>query len=200
MKFSCGIEIKESTKCLLFDLDGTLVNNMHLHVEAWVKTGREFNVGITEEMIQINAGIPTRQLIKKLSIENNWTLNYEVFTKAKQTRYKEVKKQSGTIKTIDPIIEIARHYKGELPMGIGTGSSRSNALNALQEAQILDWFGIVVAADDVTMPKPHPEVYLKGANALGIDPSKCLVLEDGDKGIESAIAAGMEYIDVRNFL
>lgn len=200
MQFSCGIEINEKVQCLLFDLDGTLVDNMHLHVEAWMMTGDEFKVPITAEMIHINAGIPTRQLIEKLSQEYNWKVDYELFTQSKQSRYKQVKKDSGQINIIEPIVEIARYYKDDLPMGIGTGSSRSNALSALEEANMLNWFGVVVAAEDVKHPKPHPEVYLKGAKILGVDPEYCLVLEDGNKGIQSAVEAGMDFIDVRKYL
>jgi len=85
-------------------------------------------------------------------------------------------------------------------MTIGTGSSRGNALAALEDAEILDWFDLVVTADDVEFPKPHPEVYLKGAEFVGVDPKDCLVFEDGDKGIQSAIDAGMKWVDVRDYL
>lgn len=200
MKFDCGIEVKEDIKALLFDLDGTLVDNMHLHIQAWVRAGKEFSIPITEEMIVINAGIPTKQLIRKLSDENNWTIDEKAFTTVKQRLYKEVKAAAGAIVKIEPIIAIAEYYRGKLPMTIGTGSSRGNAIAALEDARILDWFDLVISADDVTFPKPHPEVYLKGAEYVSVDPKHCLVFEDGDKGIESAIAAGMQWVDVRKYL
>ena len=87
-----------------------------------------------------------------------------------------------------------------MPMTVGTGSSRSNALSALEDAGILSWFDLVVSADDVVNPKPHPEVFLKGAAHIKVRPEHCLVFEDGDKGIASAKSAGMEYVDVRHYL
>jgi len=200
MKFDCGIEVDDSIKALLFDLDGTLVDNMHLHIKAWVQAGKDFTVPIKEEMIVINAGIPTKQLIKKLSEENNWSIDQVAFTTTKQRLYKEIKAADGKINKIEPIIAIAKHYHGTLPMTIGTGSSRGNAISALEDAGILDWFDIVLTADDVEFPKPHPEIYLKGADHIGVAPENCLVFEDGDKGIQSAIDAGMQWVDVRKYL
>jgi len=200
MKFDCGIEVDDSIKALLFDLDGTLVDNMHLHIKAWVQAGKDFTVPIKEEMIVINAGIPTKQLIKKLSEENNWSIDQVAFTTTKQRLYKEIKAADGKINKIEPIIAIAKYYHGTLPMTIGTGSSRGNAISALEDAGILDWFDIVLTADDVEFPKPHPEIYLKGAEHVGVAPENCLVFEDGDKGIQSAIDAGMQWVDVRKYL
>ena len=200
MKFSCGIEIGDEVKALLFDLDGTLVDNMQLHIDAWVQTGEHFGLSITAEMIQINAGIPTRQLIVKLASENDWSIDTEDFTMLKQSAYRELKANAGPIKKIEPIIEIVRHYYGKIPMTIGTGSSRPNALGALQDAGIIHCFDLVVSADDLENPKPHPEVWLKGASHVGVDPKECLVFEDGEKGMEAADAAGIPWIDVREYL
>jgi len=51
MKFDIGIEVDDSIKALLFDLDGTLVDNMHLHIQAWVQAGEDFSIPITADMI-----------------------------------------------------------------------------------------------------------------------------------------------------
>lgn len=200
MIFDCGIEVGDNIKGLLFDLDGTLVDNMHLHIEAWVESGKEYGVHITPEMIQKNAGIPTKQLIAKFNLENDWNVAVEAFTADKQSRYRRIKANAGPIKKIQPIIDIAAHFLGQIPMTIGTGSSRRNALSALEDAGIIQWFDLIVTADDVQNPKPHPEIYLKGADHIKVAPEHCLVFEDGDKGIESAIAAGMHWVDVRKHL
>ena len=107
MTFPIGITIPPHIGALLFDLDGTLVDNMHLHIEAWINAGNEFGVEVTQEMININAGIPTRQLIEKLAFENDWNVDFNKFTTFKQTEYKRVKREAGPIKKIEPIIEIA---------------------------------------------------------------------------------------------
>lgn len=200
MKFNCGIEVDRSVKGLIFDLDGTLVDNMHMHIQAWVDTGVKFNIPITADMITINAGIPTLQLIDKLANEHGWEVDRQAFTTSKQERYREIKANSGKINKIEPIIAIAKHYKGKLPMSVGTGSSRLNAITALKDADIFDWFDAIITADDVDQPKPHPEVFLKGAAIMGVEPKDCLVFEDGGKGIQAAKDGGMAWVDVREYL
>ena len=56
-----------------------------------------------------------------------------------------------------------------------------------------------MSSDDVTRHKPHPETYLKAAEALGVAPQDCLAFEDAPPGVEAAKAAGMEVVDVRDF-
>ena len=155
MTFDIGIEVPDSIEGLIFDLDGTLVDNMHLHVQAWVESGAHFGLPITSKMIIDNAGIPTLQLIEKLSLEHQWEVNYKAYTLDKQARYRSIKKNDGKINRIEPIIAIADYYKERVPMAIGTGSSKLNAIGALEDAGILNWFKAVITADDVINPKPH---------------------------------------------
>ena len=66
--------------------------------------------------------------------------------------------------------------------------------------QLEDYFDVVITADDVKDFKPHPETFLICAEQLGVAPEKCLVFEDGEPGIEAAISANMEYIDIRKIV
>jgi HAD superfamily hydrolase (TIGR01509 family) len=62
---------------------------------------------------------------------------------------------------------------------------------------VLDWFNVVLCAEDVTAPKPAPDIFLTAAQRLGMEPYRCIVYEDSDLGIQGAIAAGMQFVDVR---
>jgi len=70
----------------------------------------------------------------------------------------------------------------------------------LRQIELHDWFNAIVSADDVARHKPEPDTYLEAARRLGVDPSRCLAYEDADPGVESARAAGMDVIDVRELL
>ena len=85
-------------------------------------------------------------------------------------------------------------------MAVATGSRRRSVTQTLNSIQAFDWFDALVTADDVQRHKPHPETYLKAADALGVSPEECLAFEDAPPGIESARAAGMEVVDVRQYL
>ncbi|MEL7087892.1 MAG: HAD-IA family hydrolase [Planctomycetota bacterium] len=85
-------------------------------------------------------------------------------------------------------------------MAVATGSTRTGVTRTLGAIDLADHFAVVVTADDVTHPKPHPETFLKAAELLGVPPEECLAFEDAAPGLASARAAGMDVIDVNEVL
>jgi len=79
---------------------------------------------------------------------------------------------------------------------VGSSTPRSNIDCSLEITGIADYFGGIVAAEDVSNGKPDPEVFLNGAKLLGFDPKNCIVLEDAQVGIDAARAGGMHVIGV----
>ena len=103
------------------------------------------------------------------------------------------------VKPILPVVEIVKKYHGILPMAVGTGGHREAVERTLELAGIRKYFDIVITANDVNNFKPHPETFLKCAELMNVDPEFIEVFEDGDLGIEAAIAAGMVATDVRSW-
>jgi beta-phosphoglucomutase len=81
---------------------------------------------------------------------------------------------------------------------LGVGSSSKNANFILDKLSISSYFEVVIDGNGVTDPKPHPEVFLNGAKALGLDPSECMVFEDAASGIAAAKAGGFTAVGVGN--
>lgn len=194
------IKLAENIEGLIFDLDGTLVDTMPLHYQSWMAAGREHGVEITPFMINAMAGIPTIQSVVKLNENYGWELDPLEVKKFKDYYYRSFKATQGSPEGIKPVLEIAENYKGKLPLAIGTGSSRLNALDTLRELDIIDWFDVVVSADDVKNHKPYPDTFLKCADMIKATPSNCMVFEDGDLGILAAKNAGMQVVDIRIYL
>lgn len=190
------IIIPKNIKALIFDLDGTLADTMPIHLKSWTRTGKDLGVEITEELIQINAGMPTLTLVEKFNREFGWNLNGQDVRKTKQHHFDAIKKEQGKIQPIKKIFELAQSMRTQMPMSIGTGSSRNNALKSLEDLGTSDWWVTVVTGSDDVKGKPSPDIFLKCSDAMKTDPKDCLVFEDGQAGIQSAISAGMPYIDV----
>ena len=93
---------------------------------------------------------------------------------------------------------VKNHY-GKIPMSIGTGGGRRSSELILKAIDMLEYFNIIVTADDVTNYKPEPDTFLKCADLMGIDPKYCQVFEDGKPGMDAACQAGMIVTDVRKF-
>lgn len=194
------LEIPTGVKALIFDLDGTLVDNMGLHRQAWEETGEDYGLPITGAMIDEIAGIPTRQVIELFANQYGWEVDFDKFTVDKRAKYRSIKDKAGKSEPIPVMVDIVQQYHGTLPMAVGTGSNRAGALQSLTDVNLLEHFELIVTADDVELGKPHPEVFLKSAIHMGVDPADCLVFEDGPMGMKAADAAGMPWVDVRPYL
>lgn len=193
-------EITSDIKALIFDLDGTLADTIPLHLEAWMMVGKDLGFRIEKQMILDHSGTPTIKVAEILGEQYGWGIDPKIITEAKYGYYREIKSNHGKVKPIEPILEIAKQYYGVLPMGVGTGSTRSGAMKSLEDINATDLFDLIVTASNVTTPKPHPETFLTSAVHFNVEPSACLVFEDGAAGIKAAKSAGMKLIDVRDYL
>jgi len=147
-------------------------------------------------MINDNAGIPTRPLIALLNKQYGWSIDPIEFEDLKDESYHRIKESNGLIQPVMPVMDLLHKHKDLLPMAVGTGSIKSDALMAIQELGIEDIIKGLVTADDVENPKPHPETFLTCANIIGIDPQYCQVYEDSPKGVEAALAGGMMVTNI----
>ncbi len=191
--------VKPHHKALIFDCDGTLVDSMPLHWIAWEKTARKYGLEshFPFERFMSWGGRPAQNILDLLTREAGITLDTHAVALEKEASYVELIDQ---LQPIERVVAIARDHRGKLPMAVATGAHRAVALRSLGSAGISDWFDAIVTCEDVTHPKPHPETFLKAAEALGVAPADCLAFDDADPGVESASAAGMQVIDVRDLL
>jgi len=100
---------------------------------------------------------------------------------------------------ISVVTDVVRKYHSILPMSIGTGSTKKGAKKTLEVIEMQHFFDVVITADDISNPKPHPETFLKCAEFMNVNPKDCLVFEDGILGIQAAEKAGMQVIDINQF-
>ena len=185
----------ESFKGLIFDLDGTLVDSMPLHVAAWYKTAPEYGLSIDGEWIYRYGGVPSRKIAAMLGEAQGITLDCDAVARRKTAYYVAM---IGQAAPFPAMLALVQSMDGILPMAIGTGSLRSNAELILQQSGLGRFIKTVVAADDVTEHKPKPDTFLLAAQRLGVPPELCLVFEDTQIGCQAAHAAGMKCVMVVN--
>jgi beta-phosphoglucomutase-like phosphatase (HAD superfamily) len=97
----------------------------------------------------------------------------------------------------EPVLQIARHYHGTLPLAVASGGDQRIVEKILEQISARELFDAVVAIGEIRRGKPAPDLFLAAAAKLGIEPEHCMVYEDSDEGLEAAHAAGMEAVDVR---
>ncbi len=192
--------IPEDTQALIFDLDGTLADNMKLHFEAWKAACESFGITCNKEEMMQFAGLSTYKISAALLEKTFGRSDPDKIKELVAKKMSEFDKRRGLIKTIKEVADVVLKYYGKLPMAVGTGGLKAGAVKTLKHINMLQYFAAVVSAEDVKHHKPEPDTFLKCAELMNADPAKCLVFEDGDRGIEAAKRAGMQVIDIRETL
>jgi HAD superfamily hydrolase (TIGR01509 family) len=187
---------KSGYKAVIFDLDGTLVDSMPAHFEAWcealAKNGAPKDV-FPEDVFYSMGGRPTKDIVREINGEFNLDLDPEAVSYAKRKAFLN---KVDLVEVNEDVVAFAESLRGKMPLGIATGGSRMVVEATLKAIGLTDLFDEVVTADDVKCGKPAPDIYLDTAERLDIDPKDCLVLEDAAPGIMAAQSAGMQVITV----
>lgn len=177
--------MKLHAEALLFDNDGTLVSSMESVRRCWTRWAREY--GITdEEFARVTLhGRPAAEIVADL-------LPAPVRARAlARVEALETEDVAGGV----VLLPGTKDLLSALPAGrwaVVTSATRALAGARLREAGIE--VPELVAADDITRGKPHPEPFLLAARRLGVDPSRCVVFEDAPAGLASGRAAGMRTV------
>lgn len=183
---------------LLFDLDGVLVNTNPLHAQAWQELAEELGIPFTPEDHQAFLGISRAQCLEILLAKGNRSLSEsekQRLCARKNARYRELIGGLTPAALLPGVPEFLRAARAE---GYRTalGSVSKNAGFLLQKLDILELFDAVIDGTQIDNGKPDPEVFLKGAQALGLKPEQCVVFEDSAAGIEAAHRGGMKAVGI----
>lgn len=177
----------------LFDLNGTMIDDMPFHIRAWhrIVNGMGANISYErakEECYGKNHDFLERIFPGKFSYEEKDRMSLEK-EKGYQQEYRP------HLKLIAGLEGFLREAKAQgIKTAVGSAAIRFNIDFVLDGLNIRSLFDAVVCADDVTESKPHPETFLKCAEAVGAHPGQCLVFEDTPKGAETALRAGMDCL------
>jgi HAD superfamily hydrolase (TIGR01509 family) len=182
---------KSGFDAVIFDCDGTLVDSMPAHFEAWCEALSIYGAGgiFKEDVFMAMGGRPTRDIVVEINDEYNLRLNPEAVAMAKREAFL---KRIHSVTLIDEVARFAESMRGKVPMAVASGGSRMVVEKTLRAVGISDWFDEVVTADDVTEGKPAPDIFLHAAKLLGVVPGRCLALDDAPAGILAAQRAGMQ--------
>lgn len=176
---------------LIFDMDGTLIDSMPAHLDAWEVTCQHYGYAVDREFIHALGGVPSVTTASMLNEKFGLNHDPEEVAQHKIATWESLGRLPDLIELTTAIV---REHRGLKPMAIGTGSRRDHALEMLKHVDILDHFDSVVACTDVENGKPHPETFLTAAQHLGVPPEECVVFEDTQIGLQAAHAAGMDCV------
>ncbi len=178
---------------LVFDMDGTLADTMPAHYVAWSEAMERHGIRFTEERFYALGGVAAPVVVEIVAGEQGIEVDAHAVAEAKERSFID---SLDDVRPVEAVKAIAEAHLGLLPMAVATGSPKWAAERILGALGILDWFGVIVGSECVERPKPAPDVYLRAAEGIGVDPRRCHAFEDTRLGIEAARAAGMTVIDI----
>ncbi len=181
-------------KALIFDLDGVLVFTDHLHYLAWKEMADDIGIYFDEKINERLRGV-SRMASLDIILENYHgkpleQKEKEELAEKKNEIYKkllETMRPEDVAKEVRDTLQTLRE-KGYL---LAIGSSSKNAKFILKKVELLDAFDAISDGTNITRSKPDPEVFVKAAEFLDVDPKNCMVVEDAHAGIDAAKAGGM---------
>lgn len=181
------------TRGFIFDMDGTMVDNMMVHHRAWQRKLTELGLELSLEEVRqsihgINEEIIERLFGHRFSPEQRTQIAYDKEAEYRRIFLPELSLVSG----LPQFLEAASSQ--QISMGIGTAAPPENVQFILDNLQLHPYFPIVIDATMVTKGKPDPEVFLRVAQAMGLKPSDCIVFEDSPTGSEAVRRAGMKAV------
>ncbi len=185
-------------KACLFDLDGVIVDTAVYHFQAWRRLANQLGFDFTEHQNEQLKGISRMESLDLILSWGNVTLSQEEknhWAKLKNDWYLELVKVMTPSEILPGVEDFLKTLK-QNGIKIALGSASKNSQLILERIDMLHYFDAIIDGNVITMGKPHPQVFLLGAEAVNCQPAECTVFEDAVAGVQSGKAAGMRVVGV----
>ena len=179
---------------VIFDMDGVLVDNRDIHIEAYQILLQKYGLHATYEQLLAEFGKVNAEIFDDLFGAGAFSrAEVERLGGEKEAIYRQLIARK--IAPVAGLVDFLKALKSKgIKIAVGSSGPRENVDFVLEKCGIAGCFDAIVDGGMVRLGKPAPEVFLKAAALLGKDPAECLVFEDAPVGIEAARRAGMSVI------
>ncbi len=181
----------------LFDWDGVVIDSHAQHEESWVLLADELKVTLPEGFMKKTFGMRNQSIFPMWMPELAGNdARIRELADHKEELYREILRRDG-IEALPGVKDfLVKARAAGIPASVGSSTPRKNIDTVIEMANLQGLFDAIVSSDDVTQGKPHPEVFLKGAEKLGRQPTRCVVFEDAFVGIEAGKSGGMKVVGI----
>ncbi len=186
--------MKTRYSAFIFDMDGTLVDNMSYHFDAWIEYLNELGAHPDPRtFMELTAGKINPEIFRMFLGADMTDEQIAFHAAEKENRYRRL--YSPHMRPMPGLVDFLRQARAAgLRLGVATAANWENVEFVLQGIGLRNEFDTIVTADDITRGKPDPEIFLTAAQRLGVPAECCLVFEDSLMGIEAAHRAGMDSV------
>jgi HAD superfamily hydrolase (TIGR01509 family) len=184
---------------VIFDMDGLLIDTIPIYIQAMMAAGTDVGHPVSRDYLLSLVGLLGQELQNRLSSDCGQDFPVEDFLQSTGQRLTQLLSQGAPLKK--GASELIEHLHSlQIPMAVATSMKKQEAEHHLKFADLHHFFVEVVGRDEVKLSKPHPDLYLKAASYLQLQPGACVALEDSFNGIKSAYSAGCMTVMVPDVL
>lgn len=176
-----------------------MVDSQPVNFGALARAMTEVGLTVSWSWFYSHIGLSSQEMLEQYSRDYGITLPVRVETLI-QRRNRYFLDSAHKVRLRPMMGQLVEFYRGVVPLAIASGGAASSIKKTIELLSIGDRFDVIVTRDDVSRGKPHPDIFLRAAAMLRVEPHRCLVYEDADEGIEAGMAAGMRVIDIRPYI
>jgi HAD superfamily hydrolase (TIGR01509 family) len=181
---------------VVFDLDGVVADTESVQLRAINIVLKPFGITVSEyEWATKFVGIPVEEDIATIHAQHQLPVPLEGLAVARRETYARLIQGPDDLQPTPGLAALLEYLEASgIARAIASGSPRVDVMNVLQQLEIVEYFKAIVTSDDVSRPKPSPDVYLRAALELGVPPNSCVAIEDSASGMVAARTAGMTVV------
>jgi beta-phosphoglucomutase len=183
-------------EAVIFDWDGTLADTRQVVAASFQKALSDIHCEISSEFIERRIGIGSAETFREILQSSKMRFDETLIKSLVEKKIQNEIEMSRDVKLFDGSLDLLEHLQGKLKLGLASMNDREVINNLLKMTNTQRFFDVILTADDISEPKPNPEIFLKCALKLRSRQEKCAVVEDSIFGVEAAKKARMGCIAV----
>jgi len=195
------MKLKNEVKCVIFDMDGVIIDSEEIHKKAYYETFNSLNVTVSDALYKSFTGSSTINAFQRLVAHFNLDYNPEELVLDKRKRYVSFFENDPNLHLVDGVEEIIQYlYKKGITLILASSSAMVNIDRVFNRFNLNQYFTAKISGADLTESKPHPEIFNKAALLGNTSKENCFVIEDSDNGVKAANDANIFVFGYANKL
>ncbi len=184
---------------VIFDSDGVIVDTETISLVTFRQATREFlGRELSDDEVESACGLRDSDIVARLRRNYDVAIDLEAYRARKAELYRQ-EAEKEPIRTFPGVVELLEHLRHErIPYALASSGPRRKIDYNLRSADMRSHFTVVVSGEEVERGKPEPDLFFEAARRMGVEPARCVVVEDSINGIRAAKAAGMAVLAVTN--